>query len=432
MFFSLIRLIISVLLPLCLWLYAALAAFIWYGARYTPERAILLRLASSILSDLIWVPFGLLVWTLLIDRVIVHVIRVSKSSRRIPGITTALAGAVLLFVFFFEQSFKFLFLPLLWFIMLAFLRLIRKSTAKKSLSHYAPLVCILLLVVVHYHWQLVPHGTREENPGDIRVMSYNIFARAGFEDRMKVINTIKHISPDVVCIMEFNPMRDPELFREELGNQFPYMLIGDNLTRWTRSAALILSRFPLKKIDVPIVGDRQDRHVNFIFAEMNVGGRTINIVNYHLITVGHRIEKAARKNINDKELVTKATDTEAAIDGEKFEQARYLMDTVATFKQPTILCGDLNDTPNSRAFQLLESRFYNTYSEKGWGLGDTFGESWIKRRSGNFPWVSRFARDVMRIDHIFVSKDITMVSSEVLRHAQGSDHKPVVAAVRLP
>jgi len=406
--------------------------FIWYGARFTPDRAVLVRIASSILSDLVWIPCGLLVWTGAFAWLLKQVFRSSKTSGRIVTPVLVFSAAVLFFIFFYDAAFAFFFIPLAGLFIGFLLHLARKKITRIHLSYYIPIACILILMVIHYRWQMIPNSFMGSQPDDIKVMSYNIYSHAGYEDRLRVIETIKRESPDVVCFMEYNPMRDPQLIKQELGDRFPYMLIADNLTRWTRSAALILSRFPLKKINASKVSDKDDRHVNFIFGEMEIDGRRVNIVNYHLITVGHRIARVARANINDREKVNEAAGTETEIDQEKYEQAHYLVDKIATFREPTILCGDLNDTPNSKAFHLLASRLVNTFSAKGWGLGDTFGKSWIRRRFEKIPFIRLFARDVMRIDHIFVSRDITVVSANVVKNAEGSDHKPLIAVLRIP
>ena len=418
------------LASIVLWVYAGIMLYVWYFARFTPESAVLVRIVASILSDLVWVPLGFSIWFTAISAI------VTRIARPVKGVTVSIVGIVsgsivaILFVVSHHTAFALLFIPLIFFVARYGMTCYSGASKKRILLHYTPTAVMLLLFVFYYRSQLIPDFGNGNQHVDIKLMGYNIFAHADYEERMKVLDTIKHEAPDVLCLMEFNPMRDPELFERELGDMYPYRMIGDDLTRWTRSAAYILSRYPLKKISVEKISNKKDRHVNFIFVEMNVNGRIVNLVNYHLITVGHRIARAAWDKFSSREQVEKATSTEAAIDEEKYEQVQYLIDKISTFREPTILCGDLNDTPNSRAYHVLDTRFINTFSQKGWGLGSSFGKSWLMRRFRKVPRMSSFTRDVMRIDHIFVSSDFEVVSSKVIGDAEGSDHKPIVTELR--
>jgi len=432
MYQSLNKYIHFVLLPLLLWFYAVCTVFIWYGARFTPDSAILVRVVASILSDLVWIPFGFIVWTAACAWLLSRIIRHEGSSHYIVW-AGAFSAALVVFIYSHETAFAFLFIPLAGIIVRTVVNLPHIAKQYNFLSIFIPVSIIFLLIVFHYRCQMFPDIDVRSTDHTIKVMSYNIYSQAGYNDRLQVIETIKRESPHVICFIEFNPMRDPELIKQELGDRYQYRIISDRLSRWTQSAAFILSKYPLKKIRVSQSSTIDDGHVNFIFAEMDYNGRKVNIVSYHLSTVGHHIERAAGKNINLMKMGNRAADNETAIDMEKSEQSRFIIDTIATFKEPTILCGDLNDTPNSRAYNILSKQLVNTFSLKGWGLGATFGESWMKtkRKLKNIPFISLLARDVIRIDHIFVSQDIEVVSSKVLKNAKGSDHKPVMAVVRL-
>ncbi len=421
----------SAIAGILLWMYAVILIFVWYGARLTPESAVLVRIASSILSDLVWIPLGFTVWSGVITWILGYLFKAKSLPWQILAKTATVSFIVVFFICCLETAFAFLFVPLSLFIIRLIFIFKSHRLPKLAFIRCLPLCFVIVLTVFYYRGQLLPTVSLRVEPGDIKIMGYNIFAYADYDDRMKVFETIKNESPDVICFMEFNPLRDPELFKQKLGDRYPYMLIGDNLTRWTKSAAFILSRFPIKKITVEKISEKENRFFNFIFAEMNVDGRTVNIVNYHLLTVGHRIARAARENLNSSERVTGAVIKEAAIDSEKYDQAHFILDKISTFSEPTILCGDLNDTPNSRAYHLLDRYFINTFSEKGWGLGPTFGKAWMRSHLRIIPGISFIARDVMRIDHIFASRDFTVVSSRVIADAEGSDHKPIISVLRL-
>jgi endonuclease/exonuclease/phosphatase (EEP) superfamily protein YafD len=83
---------------------------------------------------------------------------------------------------------------------------------------------------------------------------------------------------------------------------------------------------------------------------------------------------------------------------------------------PVVLLGDLNLTPDSPAFDRL--------LEQG-GLRDT-----LRGRGWRPTWLAGFWPLALRIDHVLVSSDLCVERAEV-GPAIGSDHRPVVATLRL-
>jgi endonuclease/exonuclease/phosphatase family metal-dependent hydrolase len=280
---------------------------------------------------------------------------------------------------------------------------------------------------------MIPPGRDAVTGTTLKVMSYNILYNGGLNDRRKVIGTIRNVNPDIVCCIEFNFQGDREVFDRELGSLYPYALESET-PKNAKSGAIIYSKYPVKRTRIPDASTWKngwEGRVSVIFAELAVNGRRVNLVNYHLKSVGHYIEYIADKNYTLREKMDWAAKYEEKNDREKFTQAKSLVEIVSPFHGPTILCGDLNDTPNSRAFLTILRRFRNTFSEKGWGLGATFGGSRIREKLAWIPFVRLLACDVLRIDHIFVSRDVKVVSSSVLSEAVGSDHKPVVSVISI-
>jgi endonuclease/exonuclease/phosphatase (EEP) superfamily protein YafD len=83
---------------------------------------------------------------------------------------------------------------------------------------------------------------------------------------------------------------------------------------------------------------------------------------------------------------------------------------------PVVLLGDLNLTPDSPAFDGL--------LEQG-GLRDT-----LRGRGWNPTWLAGFWPLALRIDHVLVSSELCVEQAEV-GPAIGSDHRPVIATLRL-
>jgi endonuclease/exonuclease/phosphatase (EEP) superfamily protein YafD len=413
------------------WIYFLLTAFIWFFAKYTPERFVFIRIAASILSDIIWIPFGIVVWSRIIaffPRIIFKL----QGFDRFFLVTSAFIFSFVFNVIFTEPAFKYLFIPIFCTVILILYDIIKGKSRFSLFDSSIPVLCFSLMTVFYYGHQMYPHTNKEKiiNP-DFKVMTYNIRKDAGKENRMKTIATIKEQSPDILFCVEINPFKDPDLFKKSLGDRYKYIISSTDV-KFQIKPSIILSKYPLKVKNVDLDSLKLGK-IDFLFVDMDYKGKTINLVNFHLLTVGHHFETMHR-NVGDiKEKISKANKHEYEIDAVKYSEVKTILDFISRFEGPVILCGDMNDTPNSRVFDLFSKNFKNAYSSTGWGLGDTFGESWIseRRHLKHLPFINLFSRDVIRIDQIFVTKDFNIGYSGVIKDAMGSDHKPVITCLQL-
>ncbi len=418
-------------ISILLWSYFTLVVTTWHFARMTPEWAVLLRVSASVLNDLVWIPLSVLAWSV----AFVLLLRLFNimPARELFVKTVVFLCSVLLHVVFTETAFRFLFVPLTVVGIDAVRKLVGRPGRFRVLGRYVPLMLVGAMTVFHYQGQLTPFGREPASDSDLKVMSYNILRDGKPDDRRAVIETIRRENADIVCVIEYNYPGDVDLFLRGLGEIYPYSVLSDEPNNaWTGS--IIFSRYPLRKLkesDLNRVRNKWSSRISIIFAEAEIRGRKVNIVNYHLKSVGHYIEYIADKDYDLKWKIDWAARNESKYDREKLVQAQSLVDLSANSSEPTILCGDLNDTPNSRAFHTLQREYANTFSAKGWGLGSTFGEVRIREKLGWIPLVPLLARDVIRIDHIFASRELRIKEARVLSDAPGSDHKPVTAVLEL-
>jgi endonuclease/exonuclease/phosphatase (EEP) superfamily protein YafD len=427
------RIIRDFLISIFLWTYAGLVVLTWHVAYRTPDWAVLLRVAASVLNDLVWLPFGIIVWT---SAALVF-IRVIRRGKTVPlPISSIVFVAAFIFPLLFpDTAFRLLLLALLISAGAMAFDLLNGRESLHLIGRIVPLALIAMLLIGHYRHQMIPHGKTKVSGIPLKIMSYNILLDDGLRDRVNEIETILAENPDVVCCIEFNVVGDRALFDRELGSLYPYALPSDT-PKNSRNGAIVYSKYPVRRAILPDSDPWSSGwggRLSVIFAELDVKGRKVNLVNYHLKSVGHYIEYIAdKKRFTLSEKMIWAAKYEKVNDREKFIQAVSLVKTVAAFRGPTILCGDLNDTPNSRAFHTVLKKFRNTFSEKGWGLGATFGERRIGGKLSRIPFGTLLDRDMLRIDHIFVSRDIGVVASTVRDDATGSDHKPIVSIVDIP
>ena len=99
-------------------------------------------------------------------------------------------------------------------------------------------------------------------------------------------------------------------------------------------------------------------------------------------------------------------------------RASQALDVKAEIEQspyPVIVCGDMNDVPNSFAYQTISKNLYDSYTEKGWGIGRTF----------------QFLSPTLRIDYVLHSKQLELKQVQIIRPSPG-DHNPVIADFKIP
>jgi len=89
-------------------------------------------------------------------------------------------------------------------------------------------------------------------------------------------------------------------------------------------------------------------------------------------------------------------------------------------RPPVIICGDLNALPRSRVYRRITGLFHDVQRSLA---------GWLPKNT----WPSRYP--LMRIDHMFISPDITVEGITVpldKLSRMASDHLPLVATVRIP
>jgi endonuclease/exonuclease/phosphatase family metal-dependent hydrolase len=159
----------------------------------------------------------------------------------------------------------------------------------------------------------------------------------------------------------------------------------------------------------------------FLWADVLVGNDTVRIYNIHLQSMHFaRKDYAFIENIDQQDMGDVQTAGRNIIRKMKManllrsSQARDVKDAVAKSPHPVIVCGDMNDVPNSNAYQIISKDLYDAFTEKGWGIGRTF----------------KFLSPTLRIDYILHSKSLEVERVQVIRSPR-SDHSPVLVDFKL-
>lgn len=261
----------------------------------------------------------------------------------------------------------------------------------------------------------------------LKVMTYNVrnfelySKEKAPENKENMLQLIRKQDPDIVCFQEFYnaPFHsDVKGISKELNLPYHYFEVGSVARKSQQFGIAIYSKYPLAnktKINLKDFGNLAQS------ADVIVEGDTLTVFNMHLASI--RFEKNDYEYIQDiKEDGTKANTTGSKRIARKVRdgsirrslQAEHVKGEINKSIHPTIVCGDFNDTPVSYAYQTINDGYKDTFNKASWGIGHTY--------SGILP--------IFRIDHVLVSKDLTVHSHKIIRE-QISDHYPVVTEVSL-
>ncbi len=88
---------------------------------------------------------------------------------------------------------------------------------------------------------------------------------------------------------------------------------------------------------------------------------------------------------------------------------------------PTVVCGDLNDVPNSYAYQTVRGDMQDAFLEEGTGLGKSF----ISGRSKFLTWLP-----TLRIDYIFTDPRLQVEQFKMVTRDL-SDHRGLITDLKM-
>ncbi|MBL4753952.1 MAG: endonuclease/exonuclease/phosphatase family protein [Flavobacteriales bacterium] len=192
----------------------------------------------------------------------------------------------------------------------------------------------------------------------------------------------------------------------------------------------------------PIVGKGQVKFESStsnicVFTDIATGEDTVRVYNAHLGSVhfgyeeyellekvgtqagsrdssgplgkSRQIEKAQREDIPVSEVTTSMVRLLKRAFVNRAAQARAVANHAAESPYPVIICGDINDTPMSYAYELLAKDRQDAFKVAGVGFGNTY--------AGVLPF--------FRIDYILCDQEIGLVNFSTNSNIPYSDHYPV-------
>ncbi len=269
----------------------------------------------------------------------------------------------------------------------------------------------------------------DTNEKKIRVMSYNvnlfdhygnINTQEGQTER-EILEFISNETPDILCFQEFwgeTKNAIPTSFlRQKVGLKYA------SQSRFNKTISFgnkIYSRFPI--IHDSLIRFENSKNL-ILFADVVAHEDTIRVFNFHLASI--RFEKSddsfyqeltkAPNEVADlkKGLVGLIRKMNAAYKQRAF-QANILARLIAQSPYPTLVCGDMNDIPQSYAYKCISKNMNDSFCKRAFGLGTSY--------SGAYP--------SFRIDYIFFSDAFYCENFSTIR-VRYSDHFPIISDLKI-
>jgi len=238
----------------------------------------------------------------------------------------------------------------------------------------------------------------------LSVLSYNVRLFNAYEEDPKAdaVQTISEIlvaqDPDVICIQEYYKPNTVDF------SGYPYRYIHFKSEK-AKLGHAIFSKYPL--INTGAL-DFEGTYNNTLFADVIKENDTLRLYAVHLQSLGI-IPRVSYLQESDNEKLRKRIAT-------AFEKQQDQVEAILAHKQntrhPVIICGDFNNTPFSYTYRKLKEDMQDAFHKRGTGLRTTF----------------KFEKYPMRIDYIFVSESLEVLSFNTLKKTF-SDHYAVRATV---
>lgn len=276
----------------------------------------------------------------------------------------------------------------------------------------------------------------------LRIMSWNVrrftpYNKDYFDpinnNLRDIVEEVVKYQPDVLCLQEFytgssKKRRNLELFRDSL--HYPYVSIETTTTGASRSQSgtVIFSRYPFTKTYTYQLPEAYATAAEDpVAADILVGKDTIRVITFHLQSYGflnrdyedlYKIKNQEDQGLRASKNIFRKMQYAFSLRG---VQSDIIRQEVNRSPHPVIVCGDLNDVPNSYAYQTVRGDMQDAFLEKGGGLGKSF----ISGRSKFLTWLP-----TLRIDYIFTHPSLQVQQFKMVTRKL-SDHRGLITDLKM-
>jgi len=276
----------------------------------------------------------------------------------------------------------------------------------------------------HFHYAM---RTSEGESETVKLASYNVRLfdlynwKSNKRTRDSILTYLDSVDADVLCIQEFFKSKDNKYFNtlDTLTELLDVHYVHEEYTSVLHRGMNYFGMATFSKyliVDQRLLPLSAKEHNLAIWTDLDIHGDTIRVFNLHLASVRiSGMEEQIDEHIEDDDREQQLNDAVRLLgmlrDGfqRRADQALIVHEAIASSPHPVIVCGDLNDTPGSFAYQTISRGLEDAFMKFGRGTGSTY--------IGYFP--------SFRIDYLLYSPEL-QVSGFRTDNVQLSDHRPLV------
>ncbi|MGB3008459.1 MAG: endonuclease/exonuclease/phosphatase family protein [Chitinophagaceae bacterium] len=312
--------------------------------------------------------------------------------------------------------------PFLLVFLLVFLFLWAIKRSKWVFLCLAALLISIQQLSVTFAFHLKKEFVIDKPESTLRVLSWNVSRwdernkekRGGVSFRRLMMDFIQIQGADVLCLQEFFECHDPHYYEanipaiEKMGYPYHYFFPSSALFDGKFQYGMaIFSKYPIiDSAEFPIEISTHSEGLSYV--DIKTSSQTLRIFSIHLESVGF--------NSKDYENLGEIQGSRGIL-GKirrsyqlRSRQAEMASEIIKASPYPVIVCGDLDDIPNSYVYFKIKGRLQDAFIKKGSGLGKTF----------------RFISPTLRIDYILAHRKFT-IKQYTRIEVPYSDHYPIVA-----
>ncbi len=310
---------------------------------------------------------------------------------------------------------------------------------RKHVFLYSSVALMLGLLSFSRVFQMTFYQPDSDHDSTIEVMSFNVRLfdlynwSGNLESKDRIQEFIKQEDVDVVCFQEYYRGVGVHFsVREFMENEVGYAYCFEHITTSAKEkngidnnlfGSAIFSKYPF--IDSGFVTFENDENNHISWVDIVKNEDTLRIINAHIGSM--RLQNADYQLIggNDNKKWKKEEQLKQDIFTRMtraFYRREEQLGVLKTFLEESphrvVVCVDLNDTPNSYAYNQMVTELRDAFMVSGWGIGSTYvGENVFNR-----------ILPINRIDYIFHSEGID--SRNFTTHSEKlSDHKAISCEV---
>ena len=238
-----------------------------------------------------------------------------------------------------------------------------------------------------------------------KIMTYNV--HEGVDEGL--VPYIEKHNPDILCLQEMS--HGNENWERLKANYKSSRKVDDDTNNF------ILTKHRILRSGV--IADLSSNCA--VWADLRIKDDTIRVVSLHLQSTSISSEDTQflenHNYITDKERESKLRSILSRLvenNQKRAIQAEVIADFLKQSPYRLVVCGDFNDVPLSYTYRRLSRKLDDTFSTTAEGFAYTYNTKY----------------KLLRIDNIFVSPSVDVVSYEVDNKVALSDHYPVISRVK--